>query len=186
MISLNNQTKTKTNKLIVFLLILSFVWVSLYPVLSAMTGNFYYNYGNLFNFSSPIFSNALIYIIVSALVSWIAFEVVFIAYRFLLGFKIYSFILPQNKFKNEARNYFIYRNIIFGLFLNICFIYPFLHVFVTLVDLVVTMTTFICFANHIKKSYSEPLIGHFVFKCFITPVVLYEILVVAISFMEVL
>lgn len=186
MINLGNQTKTKPSKGLIFLLILSFVWVSIYPVLSAMVSDFYYNYGNIFDFSSIIFSNAIIYVIVSALVSWIGFELIFIVYRFLLVFKIYAFVLPPAKLKNEVRTFFIYRNIIFGLFLNICFIYPFLHVFVTLVDLIVTMITFICFANHIKKTYSEPLVGHFVFKCFITPVVLYEILVVAINFLEVL
>lgn len=185
---INSQLQSKSNKnyLIIICLILSFVWISLYPVANALTGTFYFSYGNILDVSSSLFSNFIIYTIISAVVSWIGFELIFMLYRFLLAFKIYSFVLSPEKLKNELRLYFIYRNIIYGLFMNLCFIYPYLYSLVTFVDVIVTMTTFICFSTHIKSTYSEPLVGHFVFKCFINPVILYEIFVVTINFLEVI
>ncbi len=186
MINSKMQYKSKNNYLLMVLLFLSFVWISLYPVLSALTSNFYFSYGNIFDFSSGIFSNALLYIIITSLISWVGLELIFVVYRFLLAFKIYSFVIPSEKLKNEMRTFFIYRNIFFGIFLNLCFLFPYIHAFVELADVIITMTTFICFACHIKKTYSEPIVGHFVFKCFISPVILYEILVVLIAFLEVI
>lgn len=185
MINLKTTIKAKNSKLIIFFLILSFVWISIYPVLSSLTFDFYFNYGNVLDFASQMFSSALFYVLSSAILSWVGVELIFMFYRFILSFKIYSFILPAQKLKDEMRMFFIYRNIIFGLFLNICFIFPYLHSFSVLVDLLVTMISFICFANHISKVYSEPLIGHFVFRCFINPIILYEIIVVTINFLEV-
>jgi len=180
------EKKKNSNYLTIFLLILSFVWITAYPVLSSFVYDYYFSYGNFLNLSSDMFANAAIFIVISSLVSWIGFELILIVYRFVLSFRIYSFVAPQHKVKNDMRTFFIYRNVVFGLFLNICFVFPYLHIFAPIIDLIATLTTFICFANYIKKTYSEPLIGHFVFKCFITPVVLYEILIVALNLMEVL
>lgn len=186
MTNITLQTKQNSNKLTIFLLILSFVWISIYPATSAIVYDFSFNYGNVFDGTSLIFSSALINIFVNAIVSWVWLELIFMIYRFILNFKIYSFVLPVDKLKNEMRTFFIYRNLIFGLFLNICFMFPYVHTLAPLIDLIVTFSTFIYFASHIKKTYSEPIIGHFVFKAFITPVIIYETLAVFINFLEVI
>lgn len=186
MTNITLQTKPKSNYLTIFLLILSFLWISIYPSTSAIVYDFSYNYGNIFDSTSPIFSSALISIFINGLLSWVWVELIFMFYRFILNFKIYSFVLPADRLKNEMRTAFIYRNLIFGLFLNICFIFPYIHSLMPIADLLITFTTFICMATHIKNTYSEPIIGHFVFKCFITPVIVYEILVVFINFLEVI
>ena len=161
----NARTQYTPNHLITFLLYLSFIWTGIYPALSSLSSNFYYSYGNVFDITSSVFSSAIIYIFVYAFVSWISLELIFMFYRFIMSFKIYSFVLPSHKLKNEMRTFFIYRNVIFGLFLNICFIFPYLYALISIVDVIVTMTAFICFAVHINKTYSEPLIGHFWCKC---------------------
>ncbi len=184
-----NQTfkpQAKSSGWIIFFLILSFIWTSAYPVLSSLVYDFSFNYGNVFDFSSLIFSNAIFYLISSAILSWVGVEVIFMVYRFILSFKIYSFVVPAHKLKDEMRSFFIYRNILLGLVLNVCFVFPYLHAFAGLLDVIITTITFLCFASHINKAYSEPIVRHFVFKCFISPVILYEILVVAVKFVEVL
>lgn len=184
--NLNTKSQYTPNHLITVLLYFSFIWVGLYPALSSIYSNFYYSFGNVLDSASSVFSSVIVYVIVQAFVSWICLELIFMVYRFILSFKIYSFVLPSHKLKDEMRMFFIYRNVFLGLFLNICFIFPYLYALLGLIDLLVTMITFLCFAAHINKTYSEPLIGHFVFKSFITPVVIYEILVVVINFLEVL
>lgn len=186
MINTTLKTKSKNNYLTILLLILSFVWINIYPSVSTMVFDFSYNYGNLFDSSSIIFSSALINILINAIISWVWIELIFIFYRFILNFKIYSFVVPVDRLKNELRTFFIYRNLILGLFFNICFIFPFIHTLSPILDLIITFTTFICFAFHIKKYYSESIIGHFVFKCFISPIIIYEFLVVIINFVEVI
>lgn len=178
--------KQKVNKLLIFLLYLSFIWISIYPVASTLVGNYYFSYGNIFDGSSMIFSSGLLYLIINALVSWIGFELIFIFYRFVLAFKIYSFVVPQEMLKNDMRTFYIYRNLIYGLFVNLCFFFPYLNSILVLVDVIVTMMAFILFSCHIKKKYSEPIVGHFVFKCFMYPVAFFEAVNVLIAFLEVI
>ncbi len=186
---MNNQyfkPQAKPSKLIIFLLFLSFMWVTAYTSLSSLVYDFYYNYGNVFDSASPIFSNAVFYWLITGTFSWLWVEVIFIIYRFILSFRIYSFIVPPYKLKDEMRTFFIYRNLMYGLFLNLCFILPYFYSLSILVELVITMTTCFCFARHISKKYSETLIAHFVYKCFITPVLFFETISVFLHFLGVM
>ena len=103
-----------------FLLFLSFVWVSAYPVLNASVYTFKVGYGNLLDPGVPttIFSSVLF----EALFAWASFEIMFWLYRYILTFKIYTYIVPMDSLKAETRMFFMYRNIFYGLFLNLCFL----------------------------------------------------------------
>lgn len=168
------------------LLFISFVWISLYPTVTALSTDFFFNYGNILNTSSTNFSYALSMVLVEALLSWAFFEVVFYLYRLVLSFRVYSFVVPMDKLKTESRIFFIYRNIFYGLFLNLCFMFPYLFVYVDFINLVVTLIVTMFYAAYLNKTYAEPIIGHFVFKNFCYPLFFYEALMVLSSVMEVL
>ncbi len=172
--------------LVKFLLFISFIWISLYSATTSLVGEFYWSFGNLLDFNSPNFSSVLMVIISEALVYWLAFEVVFYLYRYLLQFKIYSFIVPPERLKVESRTYFIYRNVFYGLMLNLCFLFPYLHIYAPLFSLITTFVTLICYSIHLNKTYAEPIIGHFVFKNFCFPVFVYQAIVLIIDVIEVL
>lgn len=165
--------KQKTHSItMILLLILSFAWISLFSSFNFSTFDFLY--GNIFDPNSNISSIAMTNVLSYTFLNWISFELICYLYRFILSFKIYSFVVPHRMLANECRKYFIYRNIIYGIFTNMCFLYPYLYIFSGLVNLVVTMIIVIYFALYISKKYSETIIGHFVFKCFCYPVVIYE------------
>lgn len=183
---INSRTNNVNSYWTMIMLYLSFVWVGIFPVISSLSSGFFLSYGNLFNLSSLIFSSGIINVLVSALVSWIGFELIFMVYRFILSFKIYSFILPIDKLKSELRTFFIFRNLILGIIFNICFIFPYLYALSRLFELIVTTIIFILFSLHINKTYSESIVGHFVFKSFVSPLILYEVAVVIINFLGVI
>ena len=168
------------------LLFISFVWVSIYPSITGLSSDFFFNYGNILDASSANFSYALSMVLVEALLAWAMFEVVFYLYRLVLSFKVYSFVVPLEKLKTESRTFFIYRNIFYGLFLNLCFMFPYLFVYSEFMNLIITLAVTIFYACYLNKTYAEPIIGHFVFKNFCYPLFFYEALVVLSSVMEVL
>ena len=91
------------------LLFISFVWISLYPTVTALSTDFFFNYGNILNTSSTNFSYALSMVLVEALLSWAFFEVVFYFYRLVLSFRVYSFVVPMDKLKTTSIGMYIHR-----------------------------------------------------------------------------
>ena len=168
------------------LLFISFVWVSIYPSITGLSADFFFNYGNILDTSTANFSYALSMVLVDALLSWAMFEVVFYLYRLVLSFKVYSFVVPVDKLKTESRIFFIYRNIFYGLFLNLCFLFPYMFVYAEFMSLIITLAVTMVYACYLNKTYAEPIIGHFVFKNFCYPLFFYEALMVLSSIMEVL
>lgn len=179
------KQETKSGWLYIFLLFASFIWTSLYSATIMLTGDFYLNFGNLLDVQSPNFSSIVMMICTEAMISLLVFELIFYIYRFILQFKIYSFIVPTDRLKNESRMFYVYRNIFYGLFLNICFICPFLYSFSSLISLVTTFIMLLIYANHLNKTYAEPIIGHFVFKNFCYPIFIYQAIILFIDFIEV-
>ena len=180
------QQKKQSTWIYKFLLFLSFVWVSFYPSMTALSADFYSNYGNIVSAESMNFGYVVSTITVEALFSWLFFEVVFYLYRLVLSFKVYSFVVPPDKLKTESRIFFIYRNVFYGLFLNLCFLVPYLYAYAEFINLAVTLAFTIVYASVLNKNYGEPVIGHFVFKNFCYPLFFYEALMLLSSVMEVL
>ncbi len=167
-------------------LIASFLWTSIYPAVGMVVNNFGFSYGNLFDISSPNFSYIILMIVIETVVSWIVFELLFFLYRYVLAYNIYSFIVPMERMKSESRMFFVYRNIIYGIFINLCFFLPYLFSWLPFIGLVISFAMMLIYALHINKAYAEPIIGHFVFKCFVYPVFVYEILTIIWQVVEVL
>lgn len=180
------KTEAKNGWIYIFVLFASFIWTSLYSATSALTSEFYFNFGNLLNASSPNFSSIVLVVCTDALVGLLAFELIFYLYRFILQFKIYSFIVPSDRLKNESRIFYICRNIFYGLFVNLCFICPYLYIYAPLMSLITTFVMLIIYANHLNKTYAEPIIGHFVFKNFCYPIFVYQAIMLIIDIIEVL
>lgn len=167
--------KPRQNKWIyIFFLILSFVWLSIYPTVTSMVSNLHFGFGNLLSDSNMYV--AIVGIVTEALISWIVFEILFWIYRFVLSFKIYSFIVPMDSLKAETRLYFIFRNVILGVVYNLCFLCPYLYMFNEFFDLLITLLVLIFYAKHLNQVYSESIVGHFVFKNFCYPIFIYEAL----------
>jgi len=175
-----SRTKPK-NWIYILLLYISFIWTSIYPVMNALVNNYTFGYGNLFDLANPNFTSIIFILLIEALFSLAIFEIIFAIYRWILQFKIYSFIVPTDKLKNESRLYFIYRNIILGIFINLCFFHPYLYIFVPFADIVITMAMVILYTVHLNKTYSEPIVSHFVFKNFCYPIFVFEAIMILIQ-----
>lgn len=165
-------------------LILSFVWLEFYPTSRELIYSFQYGYGEMFssvNLSSVIWS-----VVFNAVFTWISFEILFWIYRWVLSFKIYSFIVPMDSLKAETRLYFIFRNVILGIFYNLCFLFPYLFAYSLFVEMIVNLTVLIFYAKHLNSVYAESIVGHFVFKNFCYPIFVYEAIEILCSIWVVL
>lgn len=180
------KKKSNTSWLVKLLLLVSFIWISLYTSTASLTTELYWNFGNLLDVHSENFISIMSIVFVEALVYWIAFEVIFYLYRFVLQFKIYSFVVPQDKLKDESRTFYIYRNVFYGVFLNLCFLFPYLYEFAPVISLVTTFVMLLVYANHLNKTYAEPIIGHFVFKNFCYPIFVYQAIILLVDIIGVL
>ena len=165
-----------SSKLYIFLLYLSFLWANFFYASSTLVENFIFSYGNLFSLTNDMFFYNFLYIIMYAGMSLLMFEAAFWIYRTILSYKVYTFVVPADKFRIDCRMFFAIRNIFYGIFANMCFLYPFLSTYLELISVVSIIIIVIVFAYHVQKTYSEPLIAHFVFKNFSMPVIVYEII----------
>ena len=156
------------------LLLLSFVWLEFYPSTLSFIYSFEEGYGNMF--SSGNIPAVISSVLVSALISWAGFEILFWIYRFVLSYKIYSFIVPMDSLKAETRLYFLFRNVVLGLVCNLCFLFPYLYIYEPFFDLLITMIVLVFYAKHLNSVYAESIVGHFVFKNFCYPIFIYELI----------
>ena len=185
--SIYGARKKHMSKWVYFaLLFISFVWVSVYPAVGSVISTFHHGYGNLIDLQTSAFGAIAFFTLFDALFFFVAFELIFYFYRYVLAFKIYSFIVPTEDLKAKSHIFFVYRNIIYGVFMNLCFIFPYLYAFMECINLIVTLIVLIIYVKHLVKTYSEPVISHFVFKNFCYPVFVYEALVVIVAILEVI
>lgn len=174
----NTKQKSSYGWLFIVLLILSFLWMNIFPAASSVIGSYEMGYGNILDAASPNFMYVVMLCFAQALLSWLVFEIVFKIYREILAYRIYSFVVPLDNLKNDSRLFYTYRNLIYGLFINLCFFFPYLYTFNITISVIVTVAMIILYAYHIKKTYSESIIGHFVFKNFTVPLFVFEILII--------
>lgn len=180
------QYKEPRNGLVIFLLFLSFLWTSLFTATASISGTLMFNFGNILDTTSQNFTTIVFIVISEAAIGLLFFELVFYIYRKILQLKIYSFIVPADRLKVECRTFYIYRNVFYGLFLNLCFLFPYLYQFAPLISVASTFILLIFYAIHLNKTYAEPIIGHFVFKNFCYPIFVYQAIVLLFDIIEVL
>ena len=179
MTNFSTYSKSNVNKKsqsgYIFLLYLSFVWLTFFTSTNSIVANLTLGYGKLFLNSGNLFYE-IFYILTHAVLELGILELFFRIYRHILSYKVYTFVVPNDKIKIEFRLYFILRNIIFGIINNLCFLYPFLYNAYEFFNIFTTLLIIVLFAYNIQKKYSEPIIAHFVFKNFYKPVLIYEII----------
>jgi len=160
----------------VFLLYLSFVWLSFFTSTNSIVWNLTLGYGQLFDFNSGNLFYEVFNILVYAAIELAALEVLFWIYRHILSYRVYTFVVPTDKIRKEFRAYYIIRNIVFGVLVNLCYLYPILYNLYDLFKIVTTLFIIVLFAYNIQKKYSEPIIAHFVFRNFYKPLFIYELI----------
>lgn len=180
------RTKSVNGWIYKLFLFASFLWTNFFTSVGSMISGTPQNFGNLFNLASPNFSFIVAMTFIQALISMIVFELIFYLYRKILCFRIYSFIVPEEKIGTDSRLYYTYRNLIYGFCVNACFFVPGIYIYLPLLSVVITLTMLIAYALHLNRMYSEPIINHFVFKSFCLPLFVFETLVVLGQMMEVM
>lgn len=175
----NNYANRKqpNNGVYTFLLYLSYVWVSLFSTSGILVTDFTMNFGRLFSFMSENLFYEVFYVLMYAGINTVLFLIILWFYRMFLATKVYTFVVPVERLKAECIIYFIIRNIFYGIFLNLCFLYPYIYNLDNLVNVTLTLIMTIVFAYKVQKEYSESIISHFVFKNFCYPVFWYQILI---------
>lgn len=177
------QTRTGGGWVYKLFLFASFLWVNIFTGV----GSLYSGAENFGNLTSPSAASYVIMMVfLQALMSMIIFELVFYVYRLVLSFRIYSFVVPDEKLRTDSRLYYTYRNLIYGFFVNACFFVPGIYSFLPLLSVVITLSMLIAYALHLNRTYSEPIINHFVFKNFCLPLFVFETLVILGQLMEVM
>ena len=171
-----NNAKAKAGvwaKILPVFVLLSFIWLHLYSTTADL---------NVLNIHSTGFESLGIYaifsILLAGLLDYVVFELVFLAYKFVLGFSVYSFIIPRDILNFRFRFWYIVRNVILGFIFNLRFFYPYITTYLCVFELILNMALLICFYFDIKRDYVEPLVGQFVFKTLSIPFVIYEIIAV--------
>lgn len=171
---LNTKVKTGVfSKILPFLVFLSFVWLNFYTTTADL---------NVLNINFTIFDTIESYVFFSVLfaglLDYVLFEFIFFIYKFILGFSIYSFLIPRQVLNNRFRLWFMIRNIVLGVVYNLRFFFPYITVYLVVVEVILNMSILICLYYDIKKDYIEPLVGQFVFKTLSIPFILYEVYIV--------
>ena len=180
------EKKTLNSGLYLFLLYLSYVWVSIFPSTSYLATDVTLGFGKLFSPSSGFLFYEILYLLSYAGISMLFFEFFFLIYRASLQKSVYTYVVPADKLKADCRLYFAIRNVIYGIFLNLCFLYPFIYKFDYFFNVTITIIMLMVFAYKTQKEHSEPIISHFVFKNFCYPVFYLEIVFFILKIFEVL
>ena len=152
------------------------MWAGCYESANSIVDTLVLGYGGLFDTTSGNLFYNLFYIFMFAGMELLAFEILFWFYKRYLSYKIYTFVVPADKFKVDCRMFCAIRNIFYGIFANLCFLYPFLFNYLELVGIVSVLIGVIAYSYYAQKTYAEPLISHFVFKNFAAPIITYEVI----------
>lgn len=179
------EKKTVNSGLYLFLLYLSYVWLSIYPTSGVYATDLTLGFGKLFAPSSGNLFYEVVYLLIYAGINMLVFEIIFWFYRVYLTTKVYTFVLPADRLKADCRLFFAIRNVIYGIFLNLCFLYPYIYKFDYFLNVTITLIMLIVFSYKIQKEHSESIISHFVFKNFCYPVFYFEILYFILRVLEV-
>ena len=167
-------------RILPILLLFSFVWLNLYK-----------GFGEISSFSDPksgleTWSYVILTLIFSGGISYLVFELLFFVYRFLLGFSIYTFMIPKQIFKNRFRFWMIIRNMLLGAVNNLCFFFPYISHYIVIFDMLLTMLLIVCVYFSLKRKYVNELVGHLLFRALVMWIAIYEAVSVLVFVVRVL
>lgn len=175
-----SDRKNVFSRILPLLVFLSFIWLNLYTTLASTNGV------RLIFVNVDITNAMLLSVIVQGFVDYIVFELVFFLYRFVIGFSIYSFMIPKQVLKDKFRFWYFLRNIVLGFLFNLRFAFPYLGTYLCIFELMFNFIFITCMYFDLRRNYVEPLVGQFVFKTLAVPVIAYEIYKVIVLMVAVL
>lgn len=187
--ALNNNIDTRERnsllrKFLPLFLVLSFMLVELFETYSSFSAvnNSFISVAIQAETADYFFISLLI----SALLSWAWFEIVFYIYRMFINFSIFSYTIPRALLENKARCFMVLRNVIFGLVSNLMFFFPYIRAMLIVFQIIIDFLVFIWFAFAVTRETVDTMIMPNVFKGLLTPFVIIEGLSILIMIVEVL
>lgn len=111
-------------------------------------------------------------------VLWLVYTLMLWVYRFTLGFSIYSYIVPQQAIKDGTKWAIVGSNLVFGAFSILSIFFNILVPLLNIISLITLFFAFMLFALKSQNKYAEPIVGPFVFKGLMMPIIIYVALVV--------
>jgi len=161
------------HKILFVVFILSFMWLNLYSTLLAY---------NTISIKADATTTFIVELIISGAFSAVLCAAVFIFYRFVLRFSVYSFLIPDLALKDNLKWYFIIRNIIMGGLYYLCIYFPLIYNYLPAIDVIVIFIVFVLYAMHCCKLYVERVVVPFAFRALLRPLIIYEFVILAINY----
>ena len=160
------------SRLLPVFLCLSFMWLNLYEYVAS---------SNTLGLSVGEFSPlALIVssVLFSGLLAYAMFEILLFIYKFIVGFSVYAFLIPTSVLTDKFRLWFLVRNIILGFVFNLRIFIPYISTYLCIVEMIFNMLFVLVLYFDVAKKYIEPLVRQFVFRIMVSPIFIYEIVVI--------
>lgn len=183
-ITINNNAENSrifnslSHKLLFWALLLSFGFYSLVDAIGVF--NYLPNEVTAGSESFTFVINVILY----GGISLILCEILLWVYRSVLGFSLYTFIIPAQAVIDGTKWAIVVRNIVMGA-LNLLSVFVIvLRPLLEIIDTIVIFSVFAVFALKSQKKYVEPIVQPFVFKGLMMPIVIYTFLIAAIRVVE--
>ena len=160
------------SRLLPFLVCLSFMWLNFYQYI--INGN---SLGIAIDGVSPL-AILVSSVVLNGIISYVIFEILLFIYKFFVGFSVYAFLIPVRVFNDKFRMWFLFRNLIAGVIYNLRIFVPYISAYLCIIDLIFNMIFILVLFADIAKKHVEPLVRQFVFRIMVTPIFIYEFIVV--------
>ena len=174
------KTNSKLQKsiyrnIIIFALIASFVLLSAFRTFEFGNGSAMAVAGES---PSGVFWSYTLYL---TLISWLIFELIMRAYYFFVSLSMYAFVIPKKDAYYILRVVFAVRNILVASFSFLLFVSPIFINYISVITLIVDFLALVSAFLWIKKYYLGDVLAPFVWKSFLRPFVIFEIISVAFN-----
>lgn len=151
-------------------LVLSFVFVSIFGAFEM--GNGLSIVGARESAQSAYFT----YVVYSAVIGWILFELFMRLYYFFVSLSMYVFVVPKKAAYETLRISFILRNVLVGAISLLLFASPIWYNYLQFFTILIEFGTLAFAFVLIKKKYLKELLAPYAWKAFMRPFLIYEVL----------
>ena len=174
------KTNSKLQKsiyryIIIFALLASFVLLSSFRTFEFGNGAAMVVAGES---ASGVFWSYTFYL---TLISWLIFELVMRAYYFFVSLSMYAFVIPKRDAYYILRAVFAVRNILIASFSFLLFVSPIFINYISVIALIIDFLALVLAFLWIKKYYLGDVLAPFVWKSFLRPFIVFEIISIAFS-----
>lgn len=161
------------HKILPFVFVLSFMWLDLFSELLVF---------NATTISTDITLTFITELLISGALSALFCAVIFWCYKLVLGFSLYTLLIPAFAIKDGLKWHFIIRNIIMGAFYLLCIYFPYIYNYLAVLDAIIIFMVFMMFSKRCVKLYVDKVVAPFAFKALMTPLIIYEFAILLINY----